>query len=350
MLNFVLVDFKGGATFAGLDRLPHISAVITNLAGRAAAGRPHAGRAITASWSAARSCCARPATSPPCATTSRPAPRGAPLAPLPQPAASSVDEFSELLAAKPEFIDLFVQIGRLGRSLGVHLLLASSGWRRAGCAGWRRTCPTGSGCAPSPRWRAAHGARRARRLRAAPLPGPRLPASPAPSRCCGSRPRTSPGRYRAARRGARPGGAGGPRACAPFSTSTACPGRGAGGRPPRHRDGRGRRGPAEPCSSVMVDRLAGAGAAGAPGVAAAAGRARRPSTSCSAGSASDPARGPDGRRPGAARRAAGAGRRSSTSRFEQRRDAARGSTWPAPAATSPSSAARRAASRRCCAR
>ena len=36
-----------------------------------------------------------------------------------------VDEFCELLAAKPEFIDLFVTIGRLGRSLGVHLLLAS---------------------------------------------------------------------------------------------------------------------------------------------------------------------------------------------------------------------------------
>ena len=35
------------------------------------------------------------------------------------------DEFSELLAAKPDFIDLFVMIGRLGRSLGVHLLLAS---------------------------------------------------------------------------------------------------------------------------------------------------------------------------------------------------------------------------------
>ena len=31
----------------------------------------------------------------------------------------------ELLSAKPEFIDLFVMIGRLGRSLGVHLLLAS---------------------------------------------------------------------------------------------------------------------------------------------------------------------------------------------------------------------------------
>ncbi len=32
ILNFVLVDFKGGATFTKLDRLPHTSAVITNLA------------------------------------------------------------------------------------------------------------------------------------------------------------------------------------------------------------------------------------------------------------------------------------------------------------------------------
>ena len=31
-LNFVLVDFKGGATFAGLSELPHTAAVITNLA------------------------------------------------------------------------------------------------------------------------------------------------------------------------------------------------------------------------------------------------------------------------------------------------------------------------------
>ena len=30
-LNFVLVDFKGGATFSSLDKLPHTAAVITNL-------------------------------------------------------------------------------------------------------------------------------------------------------------------------------------------------------------------------------------------------------------------------------------------------------------------------------
>jgi S-DNA-T family DNA segregation ATPase FtsK/SpoIIIE len=49
---------------------------------------------------------------------------GEPLEPLPS-LFVVVDEFSEMLAAKPEFIDLFVAIGRLGRSLGLHLLLAS---------------------------------------------------------------------------------------------------------------------------------------------------------------------------------------------------------------------------------
>ena len=36
-----------------------------------------------------------------------------------------IDEFSELLTAKPDFADLFVAIGRIGRSIGVHLLLAT---------------------------------------------------------------------------------------------------------------------------------------------------------------------------------------------------------------------------------
>jgi S-DNA-T family DNA segregation ATPase FtsK/SpoIIIE len=49
---------------------------------------------------------------------------GAPLDPLPT-LFVIVDEFSELLSAHREFIDMFVMIGRLGRSLAVHLLLAS---------------------------------------------------------------------------------------------------------------------------------------------------------------------------------------------------------------------------------
>ncbi|HEY2723583.1 MAG TPA: type VII secretion protein EccCb, partial [Pseudonocardiaceae bacterium] len=49
---------------------------------------------------------------------------GADLDPLPA-LFVVIDEFSELLVQKPELIDLFVAIGRLGRSLQMHLLLAS---------------------------------------------------------------------------------------------------------------------------------------------------------------------------------------------------------------------------------
>ena len=37
VLNVVLVDYKGGATFAGMAGLPHVSALITNLADETAA-------------------------------------------------------------------------------------------------------------------------------------------------------------------------------------------------------------------------------------------------------------------------------------------------------------------------
>ncbi|HEY0719062.1 MAG TPA: type VII secretion protein EccCa [Streptosporangiaceae bacterium] len=122
VLNFVLVDFKGGATFMNMDRLPHTSAVITNLSGElplvdrmqdAINGEVirrqellrASGHASLLDYEKARLA-------------------GADLAPLPS-LLVVVDEFSELLASKPEFVDLFVMIGRVGRSLGVHLLLAS---------------------------------------------------------------------------------------------------------------------------------------------------------------------------------------------------------------------------------
>lgn len=122
-LNMVLVDFKGGATFAGMSELPHVSAVITNLAQEltlvdrmqdALSGemvrrqellREAGNFASIRDYEKARMA-------------------GEDLAPMPS-LFIVVDEFSEMLSAKPEFIDLFVAIGRLGRSLGLHLLLAS---------------------------------------------------------------------------------------------------------------------------------------------------------------------------------------------------------------------------------
>ncbi|WP_345454398.1 type VII secretion protein EccCa [Nocardioides marinquilinus] len=122
-LNMVLVDFKGGATFAGMSHMPHVSAVITNLENEltlvdrmqdALSGemvrrqellRETGNFASIRDYEKARAA-------------------GEDLAPLPS-LFIVVDEFSEMLSAKPEFIDLFVAIGRLGRSLGLHLLLAS---------------------------------------------------------------------------------------------------------------------------------------------------------------------------------------------------------------------------------
>ena len=127
-LNFVLVDFKGGATFLGLDRLPHVSAVITNLADEL----PLVDRMRDALQGeivrrqellrAAGNCASLRDYTKARAEGARA--EGAALPPVPS-LFVVLDEFSELLAAKPEFIDLFVTIGRVGRSLGVHLLLAS---------------------------------------------------------------------------------------------------------------------------------------------------------------------------------------------------------------------------------
>ncbi|WP_393058776.1 type VII secretion protein EccCa [Streptomyces sp. LN549] len=122
-LNFVLADFKGGATFAGMSELPHVAAVITNLADdltlvdrmrdsitgelqrRQELLRSSGNYANLTDYEKARAA-------------------GAPLEPLAS-LVLVIDEFSELLTAKPDFIDMFIQIGRIGRSLGVHLLLAS---------------------------------------------------------------------------------------------------------------------------------------------------------------------------------------------------------------------------------
>ncbi|MFD0787144.1 FtsK/SpoIIIE domain-containing protein, partial [Micromonospora azadirachtae] len=122
-LNFVLVDFKGGATFLGLDRLPHTSAVITNLADEAAlVGRMR--DALHGEMVRRQELLRRAGGFSSVLEYERARAQGAPLDPLPT-LLMVVDEFSELLATHRDFIDLFVMIGRLGRSLAVHLLLAS---------------------------------------------------------------------------------------------------------------------------------------------------------------------------------------------------------------------------------
>jgi DNA segregation ATPase FtsK/SpoIIIE, S-DNA-T family len=124
LLNLLLVDFKGGAAFAGLEPLPHVAGLVTNLAeepdliGRvkaALAGELERRQRLlrdAGDFSSISEYHARVARD------------GGGPGPLPY-LVVVVDEFGELLEAEPGFADIFNAIGRMGRSLGVHLLLAT---------------------------------------------------------------------------------------------------------------------------------------------------------------------------------------------------------------------------------
>jgi S-DNA-T family DNA segregation ATPase FtsK/SpoIIIE len=117
-LAVVLVDFKGGAAFAELSELPHVAGLVTNLADDPAEvdrvrdalegeldARQRLLRAHTAG--SLRDLRTRwPEVAPPVLLV-------------------AVDEFGELLEARPDLVPTLARVGRLGRSLGVHLLLAA---------------------------------------------------------------------------------------------------------------------------------------------------------------------------------------------------------------------------------
>lgn len=121
-LNLLLVDFKGGATFLDYASAPHVAAVITNLADDAPLVARM--REALAGEMNRRQQVLRTAGCVSVTAYERVRAAGAALPPLPT-LFVIVDEFSELLSQQPDFADTFVAVGRLGRSLGVHLLLAS---------------------------------------------------------------------------------------------------------------------------------------------------------------------------------------------------------------------------------
>jgi S-DNA-T family DNA segregation ATPase FtsK/SpoIIIE len=122
-LAFILVDYKGGAAFAGLEALPHVAGMITNLSeDLGLVDRMH-----DALWGEIKRRQKRLADAgnlPDVKTYNQQRETEPSLPPLPN-LLVVVDEFAELLAAKPDFINLFVAIGRIGRSIGVHQLLAA---------------------------------------------------------------------------------------------------------------------------------------------------------------------------------------------------------------------------------
>ncbi len=122
-LAFVLVDYKGGAAFAELARLPHTAGLITNLQeDQSLVDRM---RDALLGEQERRQQLLRDAGNVDDVHAYRAAREADPtLPPLPH-LLVIVDEFGELLANRPEFIDLFLGIGRVGRSLGMHLLFSS---------------------------------------------------------------------------------------------------------------------------------------------------------------------------------------------------------------------------------
>ncbi|MBS9535648.1 type VII secretion protein EccCb [Mycobacterium sp. M1] len=121
-LNLVLIDFKGGATFSEFEDAAHVAAVITNLADEAPLVERM--RDVLTGELNRRQELLRATGFAGINGYTRARRGGARLTALPA-LLVIVDEFSELLAQHPDFLDTFTAIGRLGRSLGVHLLLAS---------------------------------------------------------------------------------------------------------------------------------------------------------------------------------------------------------------------------------
>ncbi|MDJ0954254.1 MAG: FtsK/SpoIIIE domain-containing protein [Acidimicrobiia bacterium] len=114
VLNFVLIDYKGGSAFDVCAGLPHTAGVVTDLDGNLA------GRALTCLNAELRyrehslrdAGVADIAAYPP----DRP--------PLPR-LLIVVDEFAALATDVPGFVDALVGVAQRGRSLGVHLVLAT---------------------------------------------------------------------------------------------------------------------------------------------------------------------------------------------------------------------------------
>lgn len=125
LLAFVLVDFKGGAAFHPLARLPHVAGIVTNLEDDRSMVERF--RLAVEGEVTRRQAVFRAAGNVPDIRTYQWRQASDPdLEPLPY-LWLVVDEFAELLANFPDFDTFFEGVARLGRGLGIHLLLATQG-------------------------------------------------------------------------------------------------------------------------------------------------------------------------------------------------------------------------------
>ena len=136
-VNLLLTDFKGGSTFLGMEKLPHTAAVVTNMEEEAELVS-RMGEVLTGELDRRQSILRQAGIQVGAAGAlsgvaeyEKHRERGAELPPLPT-LFVVVDEFAELLQNHPDFIALFDRICRVGRSLRVHLLLATQSLNTGG--------------------------------------------------------------------------------------------------------------------------------------------------------------------------------------------------------------------------
>lgn len=122
-LSVIFMDYKGGAAFRDLAGLPHVVGTVTNLDRRLA---ERALASLRAELTRRQQQLAAADATDRADYLRRAAERGAdqPLPPFPR-LLIVVDELAELKEQLPDLVDGLVGVARIGRSLGVHLVLAT---------------------------------------------------------------------------------------------------------------------------------------------------------------------------------------------------------------------------------
>ncbi|MFI6519974.1 FtsK/SpoIIIE domain-containing protein [Spirillospora sp. NPDC050679] len=119
-MTFVLIDYKGGAAFKDCARLPHTVGMVTDLDGHAT---ERALESLAAELRRREEVLLEAgAKDIDDYNDLRPADPGLPVVPR---LTLVIDEFAAMVTELPDFVTGLVDIGRRGRSLGVHLLLAT---------------------------------------------------------------------------------------------------------------------------------------------------------------------------------------------------------------------------------
>ncbi|GAA1923430.1 type VII secretion protein EccC [Microbacterium aoyamense] len=122
-LSMILVDYKGGAAFAPFAGLPHVAGIIDNLADDPQL--TERARSSIQGEVVRRQRLLKDAGNAASIGHYRQLRREQPALPALPHLFLVIDEFGELLTAEPDFVELLLTIGRIGRSIGVHLLLSS---------------------------------------------------------------------------------------------------------------------------------------------------------------------------------------------------------------------------------